>query len=62
MLRFQVTDVTDLAKWVEKLKELRVEFERRKTEAEKKEADERRAREKKFIVRKREPSKTSLKL
>lgn len=61
MLRYQVTDVTDLGKWVEKLKELRVEFDRRKQEAQAKEAQERRSREKKFIVRKREPSVASQK-
>lgn len=53
MLRFQVADVLDLPKWLEKLKDLRLEFERRKQEAQLKEEQARRSLEKKVIVRKR---------
>lgn len=53
MLRFQVTDVEDLSRWLEKLKELRAESERRKQERELAREAERRQLEKKVIVRKR---------
>ena len=53
MIRFHVTDVEDLPRWLEKLKELRVEHERRKVENEQLRQEERKRLEKKLIVRKR---------
>lgn len=53
MVRFQVTDVEDLPKWLEKLKELHSEMETRKEEAAKIREEERKKLEKKVIVRKR---------
>lgn len=53
MVRFQVTDVEDLPKWLEKLKVLHIEMETRKEEAAKQREEERRRLEKKVIVRKR---------
>lgn len=53
MVRFQVTDVEDFTKWLAKLSELKVDFERRKAEAEALRAEERKRLEKKVIVRKR---------
>ena len=53
MVRFQVTDVEDFTRWLAKLSELKVDFERRKAEAEAIRAEERKRLEKKVIVRKR---------
>ncbi len=53
MVRFSVTDVEDLPKWLEKIKTLWGEEGRRKEEETKKRDDERRRLEKKVIVRKR---------
>lgn len=53
MVRFQVTDVEDFTKWLAKLSELKVDFERRKAEAEVQRQEERKRLEKKVIVRKR---------
>jgi hypothetical protein len=53
MVRFQVTDVEDFTKWLSKLSELKVDFERRKAEAEEQRQEERKRLEKKVIVRKR---------
>jgi hypothetical protein len=58
MVRFQVTDVDDLPRWLEKLKELRVEAERRKLEREEQRQEERKRLEKRLIVRKRVPTST----
>lgn len=57
MLRFQVVDVEGMAKWVEKMKDLRVEFDKRKALQDQEREAERRKLEKKFITRKkREPN------
>ncbi len=57
MLRFQVVDVEGMPKWLEKLKELRIEFDKRKALLEQEREAERRRLEKKFITRKkREPN------
>ena len=53
MVRFQVTDVEELSKWLEKLKVLHSEMETRKVEAAKAREEERRRLEKKVIVRKK---------
>ena len=53
MIRFQVTDVEDFPRWLEKLKELKAEHERRKLENEQLRQEERKRLEKKLIVRKR---------
>jgi hypothetical protein len=53
MVRFKVTDVEDLTRWLEKLRELRSELEVRKVELAKAREEERKRLEKKFIVRKR---------
>lgn len=53
MVRFQVTDVEELSKWLEKLKILNSEMEVRKEEAAKAREEERRRLEKKVIVRKK---------
>jgi len=53
MVRFQVADVEDFAKWLTKLSDLKVDFERRKAEAEALREEERKRLEKKVIVRKR---------
>ena len=53
MIRFQVTDVEDLPRWLEKIKELRVEGEKRKVEQRAARDEERKRLEKKVIVRKR---------
>lgn len=53
MVRFQVADVEDFTKWLAKLSELKVDFDRRKTEAEAQRLEERKRLEKKVIVRKR---------
>lgn len=58
MVRFQVTDVEELPRWLEKMKELWAEHERRKAERAAQREEERKRLEKKVIVRKRaaEPS------
>lgn len=53
MIRFKVTDVEDLAPWLEKLKILRVDMERRKAADAVAREEERKRLEKKVIVRKR---------
>ncbi|NBT59398.1 hypothetical protein EBT16_11505 [bacterium] len=53
MVRFQVTDVEELSKWLEKLKVLNSEMEVRKAEAAKTREEERRRLEKKVIIRKK---------
>jgi len=53
MVRFQVTEVEELPKWLEKLKILHSEMEARKQEAARLREEERRKLEKKVIVRKR---------
>ena len=53
MVRFRVTDVEDLPKWLEKLKVLHSEMEVRKQEALKTREEERKRLEKKVIIRKR---------
>lgn len=55
MVRFKVTDVEEMPKWLEKIKELKAEHEKRKSEIEKQRQDERERLGKKFIVRKRGP-------
>lgn len=53
MVRFKVVEVEDLARWLDKLGQLRIEYDRRK-EIEMVEREEERKRlEKKVIVRKR---------
>lgn len=54
MIRFKVTDVEDISKWLTKLSELKTEFEKRKVEALKAREEERKRLEKKVIVRKRQ--------
>ncbi len=53
MVRFQVTDVDELPRWLEKLKELRAETARRHAEQEEARREERKKLEKKVIVRRR---------
>lgn len=53
MIRFKVTDVEDLAPWLEKFKTLRVDMEKRKAEMELQRQEERKKLEKKVIVRRR---------
>lgn len=53
MVRFRVTDVEELPKWLDKLKVLHAEMETRKLEAAKTREEERRRLEKKVIVRKK---------
>ncbi|MFM8270579.1 MAG: hypothetical protein ACKN9V_10365 [Pseudomonadota bacterium] len=53
MVRFQVTEVEELPKWLEKLKVLHTEMEVRKIEAAKAREEERRRLEKKVIIRKK---------
>ena len=53
MVRFQVTEVEELSKWLEKLKILHNEMETRKLEAAKLREEERKRLEKKVIVRKK---------
>lgn len=53
MVRFQVTDVEELPKWLEKLKTLEAELEVRKREQAAAREEERKKLEKKVIVRKR---------
>lgn len=60
MIRFHVTDVEDLSQWLEKLKTLRADMERRKQESDLARQEERKKLEKKVIVRKRtDPSHIS---
>lgn len=56
MIRFQVVDVEELAAWLDKLKTLRVDMEKRKLEAEALRLEERKKLEKKVIVRRRNES------
>lgn len=53
MVRFQVVDVEDLPRWLEKLKELKAEGERRRAEEQREHEVERKKLEKKVIVRRR---------
>ena len=53
MVRFKVTDVDDLSRWLDKIKDLRVEAGRRKIEQQEIREAERKRLEKKVIVRKR---------
>lgn len=53
MVRFRVTDVEDLPKWLEKIKALWAEEARRKEDQAKQREEDRRRLEKKVIVRKR---------
>ena len=53
MIRFQVTDVEELPRWLQKLSELRADMEKRKVERDIARAEERKRLEKKVIVRKR---------
>jgi len=59
MVRFQVTDVVDLARWLTKIGELEKEHDRRKIEQEEKRKEERKLLEKKFIVRRRTPESSA---
>lgn len=52
MVRFQVCDVEELPRWLEKLKQLEAEHEVRKVELQKAREEERKRLEKKVIVRK----------
>ncbi|MBY0370142.1 hypothetical protein K2X33_05610, partial [bacterium] len=54
MVRFQVTDAEGFAKWLEKMKDLRADFEGRKAELQQRQQEERSRLEKKVIVRKRD--------
>ncbi len=58
MMRFQVTDVDEMPRWLDKLKDLKVEFDKRKQEQERLREEERRRLEKKVIVRKRTNAST----
>jgi hypothetical protein len=53
MIRFKVTDVLDLSKWIEKLRELRLDAEKRKADEELARNEQRKLLEKKVIIRKR---------
>lgn len=55
MVRFKVTDVEDLARWLDKLKALQKEHDQRKLEKEEQRKEERKLLEKKVILRKRAP-------
>lgn len=55
MVRFKVTDVEDLPRWLAKLSELQKEHEKRKLDKEEARKEERKRLEKKVIVRKRDP-------
>jgi hypothetical protein len=61
MVRFQVTDADDLAKWIGKMKDLKIEHEKRKNDLERARDEERRKLEKKVIVRRRDPQSTMVK-
>ncbi|MBI4404822.1 MAG: hypothetical protein HY537_11705 [Deltaproteobacteria bacterium] len=56
MVRFQVAEVDDFPRWLEKLKELRVEAEKRKQQALLLREEERQRLGRKVIVRKRQPN------
>jgi len=60
MIRFKVTDVLDLPKWLEKLKELRLDAEKRKLDEEAARTEQRKLLEKKVIIRKRSDSPPSV--
>ena len=53
MVRFQVTDVDELPRWLEKVKGLKAEHERREADKQVARQEERRLLEKRVIVRKR---------
>ncbi len=53
MIRFKVCDAEDLVRWLDKMKDLKVEAERRRAESEVQRQEERKRLEKKVIVRKR---------
>lgn len=53
MIRFQVTDVQELPRWLEKLKVLKKEVATRKEKEEQDRAEQRKKLERKVIVRKR---------
>lgn len=53
MVRYRVTDVEELPKWLEKFSQLKAEFFKRKAEKEEARMEERKRLEKKVIVRKR---------
>jgi hypothetical protein len=59
MVRFQVAEVEDLPRWLEKLKELRLESDRRKSEEQRQHEEERKRLEKKVIVRRRSSEPTA---
>ncbi len=59
MVRFQVAEVEELPRWLEKLKELRSEAERRKAEAQRQRDEDRKRLEKKVIVRRRASEPTA---
>ncbi len=54
MVRFQVGDVVDMGKWLEKMKEIKLDHEKRKRDEDLLRLEERRRLEKKVIVRRRE--------
>lgn len=56
MIRFQVTEVEELPRWLDKIGELQKDHERRSAELEQQRNEERKRLEKKFIVRKRDSS------
>ena len=58
MVRFKVTDVEDLPRWLDKIKDLWVEDEKRKAAAAAQREEERKRLEKKVIVRKRPTAET----
>lgn len=53
MIRFKVTDVLDISKWIEKLRDLRLDAEKRKTDEVAERNEQRKLLEKKVIVRRR---------
>jgi len=53
MVKFRVTDVEDLTKWIEKLSELKADAKKRKAEEQVKREEEVKRLEKRVIVRKR---------
>jgi hypothetical protein len=55
MVRFRVTEVDELPRWIDKLTELRAIAEKRKAEQEEARLAERKLLERKVIVRKRAP-------
>ena len=59
MVRFQVADVDELPRWLEKIGELEKESIRRKAEMELQRNEERKRLEKKVIVRKRDSSQVA---